>query len=92
MDHPVPQRSIELVLASHTNLGKTSLARTLLGRDVGEVRDEAHVTQFSDRYTWQEAVQGESLKLWDTPGFGDSQRLLKRTEYAVSPGVNREIP
>ncbi len=47
---------------------------------MGEVRDEAHVTQFSDRYTWQEAVQGESLKLWDTPGFGDSQRLLKRMQ------------
>ncbi len=80
MDQPLPKRSIELVLASHTNIGKTSLARTLLGRDVGEVRDEAHVTQFSDRYTWQEAAQGESLKLWDTPGFGDSQRLLKRLQ------------
>lgn len=78
MDNPQPKQSIELVLASHTNIGKTSLARTLLGRDVGEVRDEAHVTQFSDRYTWQDTVQGESLKLWDTPGFGDSQRLLKR--------------
>jgi predicted GTPase len=78
MDNAAPKSSIELVLASHTNLGKTSLARTLLGRDVGEVRDEAHVTQFSDRYTWQDAAHGESLKLWDTPGFGDSQRLLKR--------------
>jgi len=80
MDEHVLKRSIELVLASHTNVGKTSLARTLLGRDVGEVRDEAHVTQFSDRYTWQETAQGESLKLWDTPGFGDSQRLLKRLQ------------
>lgn len=80
MDHSSPKRSIELVLASHTNVGKTSLARTLLSRDVGDVRDEAHVTQFSDRYTWQEAADGESLKLWDTPGFGDSQRLLKRLQ------------
>jgi len=80
MDRSLSKRSIELVLASHTNIGKTSLARTLLGRDVGDVRDEAHVTQFSDRYTWQEAAQGESLKLWDTPGFGDSQRLLKRLQ------------
>jgi hypothetical protein len=82
MDHTKVKRSIELVLASHTNIGKTSLARTLLRRDVGEVRDEAHVTQFSDRYTWQDAAQGESLKLWDTPGFGDSQRLLKRLQKA----------
>ena len=35
---------ITLGLVSHTNVGKTTLARTLLRRDVGEVRDEAHVT------------------------------------------------
>jgi hypothetical protein len=31
--------TIALSLISHTNAGKTTLARTLLGRDVGEVRD-----------------------------------------------------
>ena len=31
--------SIALSLVSHTNAGKTTLARTLLGRDIGEVRD-----------------------------------------------------
>ena len=31
--------TINLSLISHTNAGKTTLARTLLGRDVGEVRD-----------------------------------------------------
>ncbi len=36
--------SIALSLISHTNAGKTTLARTLLGRDVGEVRDAPHVT------------------------------------------------
>jgi hypothetical protein len=35
---------ITLSLVSHTNAGKTTLARTLLGRDVGEVRDAPHVT------------------------------------------------
>ena len=34
---------VALSLVSHTNVGKTTLARTLLRRDVGEVRDEAHV-------------------------------------------------
>jgi predicted GTPase len=33
--------SLQLSLVSHTNVGKTTLARTLLGRDVGEVRDAA---------------------------------------------------
>ena len=75
-----PEHSIALTLAAHTNVGKTTLARTLLGRDVGEVRDAPHVTQLADRYTWLETPEGESLQLWDTPGFGDSQRLLKRME------------
>ena len=39
---------IALSLISHTNAGKTTLARTLLQRDVGEVRDAPHVTEFSE--------------------------------------------
>ena len=39
---------ISLSLVSHTNAGKTTLARTLLGRDIGEVRDAPHVTEFAD--------------------------------------------
>ena len=35
---------IHLSLVSHTNIGKTTLARTLLMRDVGEIADRAHVT------------------------------------------------
>jgi len=37
-------QTIALSLIAHTNVGKTTLARTLLGRDVGDVRDEPHVT------------------------------------------------
>jgi predicted GTPase len=62
---------VTLSLISHTNAGKTSLARTLLRRDVGEVRDAPHVTLFNESYTLiQEG--GKVLRLWDTPGFGDS--------------------
>ena len=39
---------IELSLVSHTNAGKTTLARTLLGHGVGEIRDEAHVTAVAE--------------------------------------------
>jgi Domain of unknown function (DUF3482)/50S ribosome-binding GTPase len=70
--------SIALSLVSHTNAGKTTLARTLLGRDIGEVRDAPHVTEFADVFTMLETPQGESMRLWDTPGFGDSVRLAKR--------------
>ena len=40
-----PHAVVTLSLVSHTNVGKTTLARTLLRQDVGEVRDQAHVTE-----------------------------------------------
>jgi len=77
--------AISLSLVSHTNAGKTTLARTLLGRDVGIVRDAPHVTEFADVFTLVETPQGEQLKLWDTPGFGDSVRLAKRLRESSNP-------
>ncbi len=70
---------VTLSLISHTNAGKTSLARTLLRRDVGEVRDAPHVTLFNESFTLLKENDHE-LRLWDTPGFGDSARLLKRLQ------------
>jgi len=70
--------TVNLSLVSHTNTGKTTLARTLLGRDVGTVRDAPHVTEFADVFTMIESPQGDRLQLWDTPGFGDSVRLARR--------------
>jgi GTPase SAR1 family protein len=77
--------AIALSLVSHTNVGKTTLARTLLGRDVGEVRDAPHVTEFADAFTLIETEQGEALRLWDTPGFGDSVRLARRMRQSGNP-------
>jgi hypothetical protein len=78
---------VSLSLVSHTNAGKTTLARTLLGRDIGEVRDAPHVTEFADAHTLLETAAGERLRLWDTPGFGDSVRLAKRLRGAERPLV-----
>lgn len=75
---------VTLSLISHTNAGKTTLARTLLRRDVGEVRDAAHVTLFNESYTLLEQ-DARLLRLWDTPGFGDSARLLKRLSREKNP-------
>ena len=80
-------RSVALSLVSHTNAGKTTLARTLLGRDIGEVRDAPHVTEFADVHVLLETADGERLCLWDTPGFGDSVRLVKRLRGAERPIV-----
>jgi len=77
--------TIALSLVSHTNVGKTTLARTLLGIDIGEVRDEPHVTLLAERHTLIESPAGDRLQLWDTPGFGDSVRLAKRLAQAGNP-------
>ena len=81
---PVPTQ-IQLVLVSHTNAGKTTLARTLVGTDLGEVRDAPHVTTDSDAHTLWSSPDGDLLQLWDTPGFGDSARLFKRLNIAGNP-------
>ncbi len=77
--------TISLSLVSHTNVGKTTLARTLLARDIGEIRDEAHVTESAESQLLIETEQGDRLLLWDTPGFGDSLRLAKRMAQAGNP-------
>jgi GTP-binding protein EngB required for normal cell division len=77
--------AIALSLISHTNAGKTTLARTLLGREVGEVRDAPHVTTQARSYTLMDTPEGDALVLWDTPGFGDSARLARRLAQQGNP-------
>lgn len=76
---------IHLSLVSHTNIGKTTLARTLLSRDIGEVADRAHVTETTDDYVLARSPEGCELILWDTPGFGNSVTLAKRLEGRTNP-------
>jgi GTPase SAR1 family protein len=76
--------TVTLSLISHTNVGKTTLARTLLRRDVGEVLDQAHVTEDNAAYTLIE-TEGAELQLWDTPGFGDTRRLMRRLRREREP-------
>src|SRR5581483_12352479 len=78
-------RRIDVSLLSHTNVGKTTLARTLLRRDIGEVGDRPHVTDLAESHVLIESPAGDSLILWDTPGFGDSTRVLKRLKQGEKP-------
>ncbi len=78
-------RQIQWCLLSHTNIGKTTLTRTLLADDVGEIQDAAHVTSQSQRYLLQDDGDGDQLWLWDTPGFGDSVRLYERLKQQGNP-------
>ncbi|MCG8458679.1 MAG: 50S ribosome-binding GTPase, partial [Holophagales bacterium] len=89
---PEPAATITLSLISHTNVGKTTLARTLLRRDVGEVLDQAHVTEEAESHLLIAAepepeggAAGAELYLSDTPGFGDSARLLTRLRKRDRP-------
>src|SRR5919107_2586915 len=76
--------TINLSLVSHTNVGKTTLVRTLLQQDVGEVRDAAHVTEVATGYVLLQAG-ADTLMLWDTPGFGDTARLVTRLRQTGNP-------
>ena len=78
-------QTITLSLISHTNVGKTTLARTLLYKDIGEVADRAHVTDISEAHELTRTSGGEVLQLYDTPGFGDTPRLWKHIERLDTP-------
>ena len=75
---------LTLSLISHTNVGKTTLARTLLRRDVGDAGDRPHVTDTSESYELV-AAGDDVLRLWDTPGFGDTAKLVKRLRASDKP-------
>ena len=83
----VQKSQIALSLISHTNIGKTTLARTLLRKDIGLVADRAHVTLENQKYIVLETEAGESLQLWDTPGFPNCQKILSRLQGAKNPIV-----
>jgi hypothetical protein len=76
--------TVTLSLISHTNVGKTSLARTLLRREIGEVRDQPHVTTVAEAQVLIETADARLL-LWDTPGFGDTARLMARLRREGDP-------
>ncbi len=77
--------TINLSLVSHTNVGKTTLARTLLKKDIGEIGDRPHVTALAEPHLLIRDEQSNQLILWDTPGFGDSIRLAKRLKQRANP-------
>ena len=76
--------TVTLSLISHTNVGKTTLARTLLRREIGEVRDQPHVTTIAEAHVMIETGDARLL-LWDTPGFGDTVRLMSRLRREGDP-------
>ncbi len=53
--------AISLSLVSHTNVGKTTLMRTLLRQDVGEVADRPHVTEAAEAGVLVQTREGDVM-------------------------------
>ena len=73
-------KSISLSLVSHTNVGKTTLARTMLSRNVGVVKDEPHVTDSADRFVLLRDARGRRP---DAVGYAG----LRRQRAARGPAA-----
>ena len=83
---------LKLAVVGHTNVGKTSLLRTLT-RDIGfgEVSHRASTTRHVEGARL--SVNGEPLlELHDTPGLEDAIALLDHLERSERPGERLDGP
>jgi hypothetical protein len=85
-------KALKLAVVGHTNVGKTSLLRTLT-RDVGfgEVSHRPSTTRHVEGARL--SVDGEALlELYDTPGLEDAIALLDYLENLDRPGERLDGP
>ncbi len=85
-------KSLKLAVVGHTNVGKTSLLRTLT-RDAGfgEVSHRPSTTRHVEGARL--SVDGEALlELYDTPGLEDAIALLDYLERLERPGERLDGP
>lgn len=54
---------INIFLVAHTNVGKTTLIRTLLGKDVGDIIDEPDATRATTPYDLVVDADAGALRL-----------------------------
>lgn len=63
---------VSIAVAGHTNVGKTTLIRTLMRSSIGEVKDSANVTKKGTAYYFD----GLQATFIDTPGFQQASAFL----------------
>ncbi|MGB3204147.1 MAG: GTPase, partial [Crinalium sp.] len=68
----VEQKPVNIILAGRTGAGKSSLINTLFQAELAEV-DILPSTDKIQNYHWQ-VETGETLTLWDTPGYEQVNR------------------
>ncbi|AOE82749.1 GTPase/DUF3482 domain-containing protein [Pseudomonas sp. TCU-HL1] len=85
-------KPLKLAVVGHTNVGKTSLLRTLLrDRDFGEVSHRPSTTRHVEGARM--SVEGQPLlELYDTPGLEDAIALLDHLERLDRPGERLDGP
>lgn len=84
----VAQKPLNILLVGRTGAGKSSLINTLFETDRAAV-DVLPTTATIESYHWQEET-GETLTLWDTPGYEQVKQAAFR-EQVLNYGTTADL-